>query len=117
METLIAQLFQARDIAHRLHLNTRSFAAHMALGELYGALVELADDLAESYQGKYGVMDLSVVPPAYNPTDARAFIAEFAAWAETSKGSFNPADTHLLNEWDNVIACIYKTKYKLDNLA
>lgn len=117
VNTLISQLFQARDTAHRLHLATRSFAAHMALGDLYNALVEFADDIAESYQGKYGVMTIPAPITTFNDTDARTFIAELAMWAENSRGVFNPADTNLLNDWDNVISCVYKTKYKLDNLA
>jgi hypothetical protein len=32
MEKLISLLFLARDIAHREHLRTDSFSAHMALG-------------------------------------------------------------------------------------
>ena len=51
MGELIAILFLAREIAHREHLKTRSFAAHMALNEFYNDIVERADAIAESYQG------------------------------------------------------------------
>ena len=56
MNDLIALLFLAREIAHREHLKTRSFAAHMALGDFYNAIVEKADAIAESYQGCEGVL-------------------------------------------------------------
>jgi hypothetical protein len=119
MHDLICQLFTARDAAHELHLKTRSFAAHMALGDLYEELIELADDLAEAYQGKYGLIDMGrcQVLMSWDKTSPVAFIQQLAGWAETSRSAFSPADTNLLNDWDNVISLIYKTKYKLENLA
>lgn len=48
---LIAVLFLSRDIAHREHLSTTSFSQHMALGEFYPGVIDLADKLAEAYQG------------------------------------------------------------------
>lgn len=117
MEQIISQLFAARDAAHILHLRTRSFAAHMALGELYDALVDLADALAENIQGKYGLLSIPTPAQMFSDTDAVIFIRDLASWAEMQRAAFNPADTHLLNDWDNVISTVYKTKYKLENLA
>lgn len=116
MEQLIQQLFAARDIAHRLHLRTRSFAQHLALGDLYDALVDAADGLAEVYQGKYGILDLQPSMEGFSSQDPLMFIAELAAWAEGAKAAFSPQDTHLLNDWDAVISTIYTAKYKLENL-
>ena len=59
---LIMQLFHARTNAHVLHLRTRSYAAHKALNEFYDEIVELTDDLAESYQGRYGIQDYPELP-------------------------------------------------------
>lgn len=117
METLISGLFAARDVAHRLHLRTRSFAAHCALGELYDQLVDLADALAESYQGKYGLLNLKACEFTFPDTDALIFIKEFATWVEAARPAIKAEDTHLLNEWDNVITLVYKTKYKLETLV
>ena len=117
MEQIISQLFAARDIAHALHLRTRSFAAHMALGDLYDALIELADGLTENYQGKYGLLNVPSPMFTFCNNDAITFIRELAQWVENSRGAFNPADTHLLNEWDNVISTVYTAKYKLENLS
>lgn len=115
MEALIAELFAARTTAHRLHLATSSFAQHIALGELYDSLVGLADSLAEMYQGKYGKLKLADVMPL-SETDPLKFINSMATWAEHAKESIDKNDSHLLNEWDNVIAAFYKTKYKLEHL-
>jgi hypothetical protein len=119
MKELIAQLFAARDCAHKLHLKTRSFAQHIALGDLYEGLVPLADALAEAYQGKYGVMDISTSGPimSFDCVNPVTFIGQLAAWAESAKGQFSPTDTNLLNDWDTVLSLIYSTKYKLENLA
>lgn len=117
MEQLIAGLFAARDTAHILHLKTRSFAAHMALGELYDGLVDLADCLAEVHQGKYGIMNIQRSKLSFSDHDNITFIKELAAWVEQGRALISMEDTHILNEWDNVISCVYKTKYKLENLS
>lgn len=52
----VGTLFLARDVAHSVHLNTRSFSKHMALQTFYEELVELADGFAEAYQGRNGLM-------------------------------------------------------------
>ena len=54
MGEFIALLFMARDITHREHLKTKSYAQHMALGAFYPAIIELADSIAEAYQGCEG---------------------------------------------------------------
>jgi len=36
----IGQLFLARDVAHSVHLNTRSFSKHMALNTFYDSIIE-----------------------------------------------------------------------------
>ena len=41
---LIGHLFLARDVTHSVHLNTRSYAKHKALGGFYEDVIELADE-------------------------------------------------------------------------
>ncbi len=53
---LIALLFFARDVTHREHLKTTSYAQHVALNEFYEAIVGNADSIAEAYQGRNGIM-------------------------------------------------------------
>lgn len=122
METLINDLFAARDLAHKLHLSTKSFAKHMALGDLYDALLAMADDLAEVYQGKYGIMDLlngdsTAFKTQNTQIEPVEFVRMLATWAESKKSEFNPEDTYLLNMWDELLTAIFKAKYKLENLA
>ena len=52
----MGMLFLARDVAHSVHLNTRSYAKHKALQKFYESVGDLADDFAEAYQGRYGLI-------------------------------------------------------------
>ena len=75
---LITGLFKARDIAHKLHLHTDSYAAHMALNDLYDQLVSHADSFAEAYQGKHGLINFEQVEcnVQLNDQDAKQFVAD-----------------------------------------
>lgn len=54
---VISVMFLSREVAHREHLKSSSYAQHMALGEFYEAVVEQADCLAEVYQGMGTLID------------------------------------------------------------
>ena len=41
-------LFLARDVAHSVHLNTRSYSKHQALNIFYDRIIGAADDFAEA---------------------------------------------------------------------
>ena len=52
----VGMLFLARDVAHSVHLNTRSYSKHVALNIFYDRIIDAADDFAEAYQGRHGLM-------------------------------------------------------------
>jgi len=52
----VALLFLARDLAHRVHLKTRSFSEHMATNDFYNNIIPLADEFAQNFEGCYGVL-------------------------------------------------------------
>jgi len=52
----VGMLFLARDVAHSVHLNTRSYAKHKALQKFYENVIDVADDFAEAYQGRHGLI-------------------------------------------------------------
>lgn len=57
--SFIQELMNATTSFHKLHLQvtgTGSYAAHTALKELYDALPDLADSIAEGYQGACEVL-------------------------------------------------------------
>ena len=52
IQQFLGLLFASRDYAHKAHLNSDSFSQHMALNDFYDGIIELADDLAESWMGR-----------------------------------------------------------------
>lgn len=47
MESILMTLFQSRDFAHFKHLETDSYARHIALGGYYEGIVDQMDKFAE----------------------------------------------------------------------
>lgn len=54
---LLAVLFLSRDLAHREHLRTKSYAQHQSLGAFYEDIIDAADALAEACQGRHGLIE------------------------------------------------------------
>ena len=79
----IGMLFLARDVAHSVHLNTRSYAKHVALNVFYDEIVGLADGFAEAYQGRKGLIGPISLMSAKKTTNITEFL-------EKSKENFTP---------------------------
>lgn len=56
VEEFVSSLFALETDIHIAHLQTDSYAVHMALNTLYQDIVDLRDRFIESYQGKYGII-------------------------------------------------------------
>lgn len=54
---VIGIMFLSRDVAHKEHLKSRSYAQHEALGGFYECVITKADQLAEAYQGMGKLID------------------------------------------------------------
>ena len=74
----ISTLFLARDVSHRVHLSTRSFAKHKALDEFYHGIINHADEFAEMYQGCYGLIGNIPVRGTKGSKDIVSFLQELA---------------------------------------
>lgn len=114
----IGILFLSRDIAHREHLRTKSYAQHMALSDFYDAIIELADSLAKMYQGRHGVID-SI--PQLNDDDADKtpvqLLKKYLALLEKTRyTAVEKTDTALQNKIDEIVGQFLSTIYKLENL-
>lgn len=66
---IIGIMFMSRTYSHMAHLKTSSYSQHKALNKFYDSIVDLADDLAEAAQGKYGKLDIPFVNMAGNTKD------------------------------------------------
>lgn len=53
LESTIQRLIQTRTQAQFFHWNTKSYAAHKALGKYYDSLSGLTDSFFEAFKGKY----------------------------------------------------------------
>jgi hypothetical protein len=75
-EGFLGHLFLARDVTHSVHLNTRSYAKHKALNKFYVGIIELADDFAEAYQGRIGLIGPIVLQSATKTNNVIEFLED-----------------------------------------
>jgi len=111
------KLFEFRQIAHDIHLTKSVYSEHMALGEFYDSLLLLIDNLFETYQGQYGLVEDYKTSINYNIENdiVETFEIYTKSIQDTYKGLFEQ-DSHLLNICDEIVALCYKTIYKLKYL-
>jgi len=58
---VVGILFMSRTFSHMAHLHTSSYSKHMALNDFYEEILDHADSLAESAQGKFGKLDIPYI--------------------------------------------------------
>ena len=112
-------LMSAAVQVHIYHLRAKgpgAFAMHMALGGLYDALPDLADALAESIQGKMGLLDYTY-EASYdnNVANALMFVRNCLNYIKGTRKSICQ-DTYVQNQIDTIEQEFYSTIYKLENL-
>lgn len=108
-------LLDAVTSAHLLHLQSRSFSQHTALGDFYSELEELADGLIESYQGKYGIVTDYPQGPSMPNNDPISFMTKLSDYVRNTRAAV-ASDSELQNDIDTVQSLIDSTLYKLTNL-
>jgi len=117
-----SKLFEARQIAHIFHLQVKAEMGsgweHDALKEFYDGILEFADDLIETYQGQYGIVEgYDVIDPSTtSQTKSLEYLKQTVDFIRSERKSINEEDTHLHNVIDEIVALFYKTIYKLTNL-
>ena len=114
----IGTLFLARDVTHSVHLNTRSYAKHVALNEFYDSIVDFADKFAEAYQGRHGLIGPITLMSAKKTTDVIEFLKDSLADIEDMRYKvIEKDDTALQNIIDEIVGQYLSTLYKLRFLA
>ena len=114
----VGTLFLARDVAHSVHLNTRSFSKHMALNSFYDEVIELADKFAEAYQGRHGLIGPISLMSAKKTTNIVEFLEDSMADIEKMRYEVvEKTDTPLQNIIDEIVGLYLSTLYKLKFLA
>jgi DNA-binding ferritin-like protein len=123
---LVVELLDAALKFHILHLTVTgpgSYAAHKALNELYDALPDLADTIAESYQGATGeIPKYPADMPSYVCAPAMSSVKEALVYIDELHDKISDIQdinsfSEIDNELDNVKATLNSTKYKLKFLS
>ena len=115
---LVGLLFLGRNVAHSVHLNTRSYSKHKALGHFYEDVIDLADKFAEAYQGRHGLIGPIAIPASKKTTNIIEFLQE--QLADIEKGRYDvceKTDTPIQNIIDEIVGLYLSTIYKLRFLA
>lgn len=114
----VGALFLARDVAHSVHLNTRSFAKHSALNTFYDEVVDLADKFAEAYQGRHGLIGPISLMSAKKNGNIIEFLEESLSEIEDMRYKVcDKSDTAIQNIIDEIVGLYLSTLYKLKFLA
>lgn len=119
-EIFIKKLLEMQVQFRILHWQTKSYAQHKALGDLYENLDDLIDEFAEIILGKSSNRfdfdsEFSIVLKNMELSGTSEFISEGVEDIINMSNDFldDETDTDLLNLKDEIIALLNKTKYLL----
>lgn len=118
MGRLIALLFLGREIAHREHLRTKSYAQHVALNTFYDEIIGIADSIAEAFQGRHGI--IANIPMLTNDTQGAIDVVlekQLAAIEKLRYTAVPKEETAIQNLIDGAVELYLSTLYKLRNLS
>jgi hypothetical protein len=114
----IGHLFLARDVTHSVHLNTRSYAKHKALGKFYDGIIDLADTLAEAYQGRHGLIGPITLHSAKKTSNVVDFLEDSLKDVEEMRYKVcDKDDTAIQNIIDEIVGLYLSTLYRLKFLG
>lgn len=116
---VIKKLFESRTITHAAHLNTLSKSEHIDLQDYYEGILDIADELAEVYQGQFGLIDMSVIQSMdqnIKTGDIAEYLETVADTVTEGREAVDDKSLHLNAILDDAMILIYKTLYKIKNL-
>ena len=109
----VATLFHAGTITHFQHLQTTEYATHKALGKFYPMIVNLADSLAESCQGRCDTRMKKFPDERHDPNDTpHEYLAQLKGFVPEAREEI-PQDSELQNIVDEIADLINSTLYLL----
>lgn len=107
----IAALLHSGTVAHFMHLSTDSFAAHQALGDYYTQIIDLVDQYAEAFMGRY--KQIKKWPEEFhNAKDPVEYLTNLKDFVIEARKEL-PQDSELQNLVDEIADLINSTLYKL----
>lgn len=114
LEKLVSYLLHSRNQTHVFHLQTKSYAEHMALGGYYDGIGDLIDGVVESYQGKYDIIkeyDSYKLESYTGKPQLETFFKALSKKVEEVHPKVK--DTYLQNQLDTIDELINSTLYKI----
>ena len=117
MGVLVSEFLEAVTSVHKAHLKITgpgSYAAHTAMGAFYDEIGDLADSIAESYQGATEML-LNIPATQQASFTSAAECVNFlnSLYQKVDSAQKACAYSEINNELDNVKTLINSTKYKL----
>ena len=111
-------LFLGRDVAHSVHLNTRSFSKHMALNTFYDSIIDHADAFAEAYQGRHGLIGGITLQSSKKTANVTEFLEDQLEDIEKYRYEIcGKDDSALQNLIDGIVKLYLSTLYRLKFLS
>jgi hypothetical protein len=111
---MVCNILHSRNQAHVFHLQTKSYAEHIALNGYYDAVVPLFDGIVESYQGKYGVIKNFKTFKVEQYRNGKKTISYFERLLDIiDQNRDSVEDSYIQNQIDTVQELINSTIYKL----
>ena len=116
MEKLVQRTFATRNCVHLAHWKTKSYAEHVALGDLYEELISSIDVIVEAYQGIFGLIEVDGCP-CECADDIKKQLKDDILFISSNRDKITkkiPALDNLVQELESVYM---KAMYKLKNLS
>lgn len=114
---MVSTLLHSATVTHFMHLSTDSYAKHQALATYYDEIVDLADQLAETFMGYEGVK-LTQWPKEFHlASDPVAYMEKLSAFVAEVRQVVCPDYTPIQNIIDSIADLIDATHYKLKFLS
>jgi hypothetical protein len=112
--TFVSVLLHSSTNAHFMHLQSKSYAQHKALGHYYEDILEVTDKWAETYQGHHGIID-SYPQTFHLVKEPVNYMKELIDFVD-DMGEALPKDPDLENIRQEIRSLLASTLYKLENL-
>lgn len=113
----VGNLLHSATITHFMHLQTKSYAQHKALGAFYDEVVEATDSVAEAIQGCTGEIITTYPSMFANVTgEPLSYLESLREYVANNREKL-PMESNIQNEVDAIATLIDSTIYKLKFLA
>jgi len=117
IEVLVSKIFSTRNAVHLAHWKTKSYAQHVALGDLYDHLIEDIDAVVEMYQGMFGLIKVDELPALVAPVDIVKHLAAEVVWITDNQKDICKGISAISNQVDNLTGNYMTTLFKLKQLS